>query len=93
MAWSPYKDTIITYVKNFPGCSKYTVASRIARYCNPSKMYHPINTAIKHGWIFAHKHPDGSYALFPTKDMLWDYCQPRKKNLTYETNDYEHSYS
>jgi hypothetical protein len=54
-SWSPYKEMIITFVGNNPGCCKYDVA----RYCttdrrrDPSKQYYIVNTAIKNGWIKA----------------------------------------
>lgn len=56
MSWSPYKELIINYVKNHPGCCKYDVA----RYCtinplrNPSRHYYIVNTAIRNKWIKAY---------------------------------------
>lgn len=55
MAWSPYKEMVISFVRNNPGCCKYDVAA----YCtynklrNPSKQYYIVNTAINNGWINA----------------------------------------
>lgn len=53
MAWSPYKDTVINFVRRFPGCSKMDVA----RHCTthplrkPGKQYYIVNTALRNGWI------------------------------------------
>jgi hypothetical protein len=57
MAWSPYKDRIVRFVSNNPGCCKYDVARHCTRNslrC-PSKQYYIVNTAIKYGWIVAEK--------------------------------------
>lgn len=53
MAWSPYKDRIVSYVKNNPGCSKWDIASLCTRCSrrNPSKQYYIVNTALRNGWI------------------------------------------
>lgn len=57
MAWSPYKERIINFVRANPGCCKYDVARRCTRSYgrNPSKQYYIVNTALRHGWIVAHK--------------------------------------
>lgn len=53
--YSPYKESVINFVSNNPGCCKWDVAS----YCTrnplrcPSKQYYIVNTAIKNGWIVA----------------------------------------
>jgi hypothetical protein len=53
MAWSPYKDRIISYVENNQGCSKWDIASlcTTSRLRNPSKQYYIVNTALRNGWI------------------------------------------
>ena len=66
MAWSPYKETVINYVRNHPGCCKFDVAARCTyngRRC-PSKQYYIVNTAIKNGWIVALSGKGGAYALY-----------------------------
>lgn len=55
MAWSPYKEHVINYVADHPGCSKWDVACRVTwkhGRC-PSKQYYIVNTAIRNGWIVA----------------------------------------
>ena len=54
-AWSPYKDSVINYVREHPGCCKYDVAAYVARRCSPNKLYYIVNTAIRNGWIVAEK--------------------------------------
>lgn len=55
MAWSPYKERVISFVRNNPGCCKYDVAA----YCTknplrrPNKQYYIVDTAIRNGWIKA----------------------------------------
>ena len=55
MAWSPYKNMVIDYVKSHPGCSKWDVAQYCTRSClrNPSRQYYIVNTAIRNDWIEA----------------------------------------
>lgn len=55
MAWSPYKEMVISYVQNHPGCCKLDVAKYVTRNPrrNPSKQYYIVNTAIRNGWINA----------------------------------------
>lgn len=57
MAWSPYKDSVISFVRNHPGCCKYDVAKYVTHTWkrDPSKQYYIVNTAIRHGWIVAKK--------------------------------------
>lgn len=61
MPWSPYKDSIINFVRRNVGCSKYDVAKHITR--DPrrgvSKQYGPVNTAIKHNWIHVFDYGQG----------------------------------
>lgn len=73
MAWSPYKDQIIEFVSENPGCCKYDVAVAVTYRRNPSKSYHIVNTAIKNKWIFACQNTDNSYSLFATKKELDKY--------------------
>lgn len=57
MAWSPYKDSIINFVLQNPGCSKYDVArycTRNSRRC-PSKQYYIVNTALRNKWIVSER--------------------------------------
>lgn len=55
MGYSPYKNMVIDYVEQHPGCTKWDVA----KYCTlsprrcPSKQYYIVNTAIRNGWIRA----------------------------------------
>lgn len=53
MAWSPYKERVISFVSRNPGCSKWDVASYCTRnpQRDPSKQYYIVNTALKNGWI------------------------------------------
>lgn len=53
MGWSKYKNMVINYVSNHPGCCKYDVAKFCTRnpLRNPSKQYYIVNTAIKNKWI------------------------------------------
>ena len=57
MAWSPYKERIVSFVRANPGCCKLDVARRCTRsqLRTPSKQYYIVNTAIRHGWIRAEK--------------------------------------
>ena len=66
MAWSPYKDSVINYVKRNPGCCKYDVALFCTKSClrNPSKQYYIVNTAIRNGWIDA-EFCGNKYKLYP----------------------------
>jgi hypothetical protein len=53
MPWSPYKERVIEYVRQHPGCSKWDVAEHCtfnSRRC-PSKQYYIVNTALRNGWI------------------------------------------
>ena len=70
MAWSPYKNQIIEFVRENPGCCKYDVAVAVTYRRNPSKSYHIVNTALKNKWIFACKNTDNSYSLFATRKEL-----------------------
>jgi hypothetical protein len=65
MSWSPYKDSVISYVKNHPGCCKYDVARYVThnRLRDPSKQYYIVNTAIRNEWIVA-KFLGNRYELF-----------------------------
>jgi hypothetical protein len=55
VAWSPYKDAVVNYVRQHPGCCKLDVARFVTHnpQRNPSKQYDIVNTAIRHGWIKA----------------------------------------
>jgi len=69
-AHSPYKDTVISYVRSHPGCCKLDVARHVTRspQRTPSKQYYIVETALRHGWIvgiYAH----GRYLLY-TPDMV-----------------------
>jgi hypothetical protein len=68
MAWSPYKYTVIDYVRRNPGCCKYDVARHVARRCNPSKLYYIVNTAIRNGWIVSGGRNGNRYELYPSED-------------------------
>lgn len=63
-ASSKYKNRVIQFVKNNPGCCKYDVAKHCTYNIrrDPSKQYYIVNTAIKHGWIKATK-KSGRYYL------------------------------
>ena len=65
MAWSPYKNRVIEFVRENPGCCKMDVANCCTRSWrrDPSRQYHIVNTAIRNGWIRAVKHSD-RYELF-----------------------------
>lgn len=74
MAWSPYKDAIINFVRRNVGCSKFDVAKHITR--DPrrgvSKQYGPVNTAIKHNWIRVFDYGHGrSYVLTVPVEGQW----------------------
>lgn len=71
MAWSKFKDRIVNYVENNPGCSKWEVASlctRSSRRC-PSKQYYVVNTALRNGWIEGH-FSGGRWHLYTTKAFI-----------------------
>jgi hypothetical protein len=63
MAWSPYKESVINFVRNNPGCCKYDVASYVTYngLRNPSKQYYIVNTAIRNGWIEAERRGNRYY--------------------------------
>jgi len=80
MAWSKYKNSIINYVENNPGCSKWEVASlctQSSRRC-PSKQYYIVNTALRNGWIYGYM-AKGQYRLY-TGDYIATLpdCNPLK---------------
>lgn len=50
---SIYAHTVVAYVAANPGCSKWDVARHVTYRRNPSKSYHIVNTAIRHGAIRA----------------------------------------
>lgn len=53
--WSPFKSSIISFVRDHPGCCKWDVAAyvtRSPRRC-PSRQYYIVNTALRNGWIEA----------------------------------------
>ena len=65
MAWSKYKDRVIAFVLDNPGCCKMDVARHVT-YCalrSPNKQYYIVNTAIRHGWIEAVR-IGGRYKLY-----------------------------
>lgn len=67
MPWSPYKDLIIAYVKEHPGCTKMDVARHISyQHKYGDKMYHAVNTAIRNGWVKSIKTSSGTYKLSPS---------------------------
>lgn len=79
-AWSPYKDTVISYVAAHPGCCKWDVAKHVTRdrrRC-PSKQYYIVNTAIKHGWIGA-QWRGRSYRLYVMTPEIEAKIKSRKK--------------
>ena len=65
MAWSPYKQTVINFVRENPGCNKYAVAKHVTRSGrrDPSKQYYIVNTAIRNKWIKAVRNAN-QFALF-----------------------------
>lgn len=66
MAWSPYKEMVVGFVADNPGCSKMDVARRVTRdpRRNPYKQYHIVNTALRNGWIIAMPFTGKAYALY-----------------------------
>lgn len=64
MGFSPYKDYVVNFVTNNPGCCKLDVAKHVSGRRNPSLSYGIVNTAIKNRWIYAQKNKNGSYSLF-----------------------------
>jgi hypothetical protein len=67
MAHSPYTHIAIDYVGRNQGCSKYDLASRLARSCSPSKLYYLVNTQIRLGNLLA-VYEKGRYYLY-TNDI------------------------
>jgi hypothetical protein len=69
-AWSPYRDTVVAYVRSHPGCCKLDVARHVTRdpRRNPSKQYYVVETAIRNGWIVAY-YTGGRYLLY-VPDMV-----------------------
>jgi hypothetical protein len=69
MAWSPYRSGVTQFVRDNPGCCKLDVARHLALRCNPTKLYRIVNTAIRHGWIYAIR-CGGRYYLYVADQQI-----------------------
>lgn len=66
MAWSKYKDRIIAYVNENPGCSKWDIADLCTwnPRRSPSRQYYIVNTALKNKWIVIGGKKGNTYKLY-----------------------------
>lgn len=85
MSWSPYKNTVIDFVRAHPGCTKYAVAARCAQSSrrSPGKQYYIVNTAIRNGWIVDRGLPSASRLYLPEQATLVTgvvkFCRPTSR--------------